>query len=142
MIAHITEVVALALTALLALLLIAITVSKSFRTDVLGSAGDATVFGIFTARGAVVVLLSVLLIGGIVITSLNTPEAKSACKPGTCTTSSGKCGVVELTVSSVLRDGRKAPDSRSISAATKENSTLTGNVVAHERAPSAVWQCN
>lgn len=54
---------------LLASLVIALIVSKNFRSDVIGgSSGEAKVFGILTVKGVVIVLLCAIFVGGILYT--------------------------------------------------------------------------
>ena len=50
---------------LLAALVVAFIVNADFRTAVLGSPGEATVFGLISVKGVVIVLLCALLMGGV-----------------------------------------------------------------------------
>lgn len=50
---------------LLAIIVMALIFSPSFRVEILGSQGDASIFGLITVKGAAVVLLCALFLGGM-----------------------------------------------------------------------------
>ena len=66
--------VAILFAVLLAALVVAFIVSENFRTAVLGSPGEATVFGLISVKGVVIVLLCAVLTGAVLYLLRTLPE--------------------------------------------------------------------
>jgi hypothetical protein len=133
-----------ALIVLLAVLFFGILFNEKFRDAVLGSDGEAKLFGLITVRGASVVLLAALLVGASVYLELNAPPSVvvTQCGPDSCITPDGKCGVVRLTLRSLLQDGRAAPDSTDATIfPALPGQEHSGSKVNGLRKPAVVWQC-
>ena len=61
------EFIAIFFAILLLFLILALIFRPNFRDAVLGGPGEATIMGILTVKGVVIVLLSALLIGGVLV---------------------------------------------------------------------------
>jgi hypothetical protein len=73
--------VAILFGALLAALVVAFIVRADFRTAVLGSPGEATVFGVISVKGVVIVLLCAMLTAGVLYPLRTLPTTAPANPP-------------------------------------------------------------
>lgn len=77
--------VAILFAVLLAALIVAFIASADFRTSVLGSPGEASLFGVISVKGVVIVLLCTVLAGAVLYLLPKPPETAAANRPPTTT---------------------------------------------------------
>lgn len=91
---HTDTIIVIALLLPLALAFFALVFSPVFRDSMLGAEGEASFFGLVTARGAAFVLVTTLLVGGALIASSRVPPEihMVSCLPNSCVMPTGPVG--------------------------------------------------